>query len=548
MKKMLDLKNAEENKISKALENKIISLRKGMKLEDAISLCKTAIESDPTNAKWHIYLGDIYVQKHRDIYNIRQFIDEAITEYQRALESNINPAIAHYKIAYALYLKGDLDKSLNQVNIAIKHKQDYSEAYYLKGRILAKKDALQESYENLLESIKYGKCSNARAHYLAYLTRSLLYSKNFFCYPPHIPLKKWYHLLAAVLQLPFDGEARKAVAERLSALINFYPTFVKGAYFEKVGAIDAAIELYSEKLEEAPGFLDFYIALGNAYKSIGKYEEAINEYRMAIWHYPLHILAHKSLCALYEETAEYDKAVDAYKKLIELQPRFPILYSNLATILYTKGDIDEAIKYYQMAINLNPSKDWTSVVAQMLAHIQHEAKQNFDAAISAYQSAQQLNPNDMETYINLGSVFYDKGDYSNSQMIYRLALEIDPCNARLHCNLAYLLWGKGEIDEAMKEYKLAIQYDPNYDIAHNNLGVLYLDDLGKVKEAIDCLEDAIKANPNYALGYYNLGRAMVVCGDKMEAARLYQIALDINKITNEIDPVEIQDRLNNLFE
>ena len=269
---------------------------------------------------------------------------------------------------------------------------------------------------------------------------------------------------------------------------------------------------------------------------------------MAIWHDPLHILAFKALCQLYEETAEYDKAIDIYKKLINLQPRFPVLYSNLGNILYMKGDIDEAIKYYQMAINLNPSKDWTSVVAQLLAHIQHEAKRNYDAAISAYQSAQQLNPYDMETYINLGSVFYDKGDYNNAQMIYRLALELDPNNARLHCNLAYLLWGKGEIDEAMKEYKLAIKFDPNYDIAYNNLGVLYLDDLGKVKEAIDCLEEAIKSNPNYALGYYNLGRAMVVCGDKMEAARLYQIALDINKITNEIDPAEIQERLNNLFE
>ena len=72
--------------------------------------------------------------------------------------------------------------------------------------------------------------------------------------------------------------------------------------------------------------------------------------------------------------------------------------------------------------------------------------------------------------------------------------------------------------------------------------------MGKVREAIDCLEEAIKANPNYALGYYSLGRSMVGCGDKMEAARLYQIALDINKITNEIDPTEIQERLNNLFE
>ena len=113
-------------------------------------------------------------------------------------------------------------------------------------------------------------------------------------------------------------------------------------------------------------------------KTTEKYiEEAINEYRMAIWHDPLHVPAYKCLCQLYEEIAEYDKAADMYKQLIKIQPRFPVLYSNLAYILYMKGEVDEAIQYYQMAINLNPSNDWTSFVSQMLAHIQHEAKQNY---------------------------------------------------------------------------------------------------------------------------------------------------------------------------
>ena len=539
----------EENKIYKEVESRIKSLQKLNKLEDAIDICKSAIDTDPTNAKWHIYLGDIYIQKHRDIYSIRQYIDEAITEYQRALESNINPAVAHYKIAYAFYLKGDLDKALRQINIAINHKDTDGGYYYLKAKILAKKDSLLEAYELLNTSIKFSKFNNARAHYLAMIINKVLAKENkkFFITLKQ-KLRTAKHMLCAVAQFPFDLMAIKAVRERVGNIIKFYPIILRGAYLEKIGAVDSAIDLYIDKIEEAPGFLDLYILLGNAYKMIGKYEEAVNEYRMAIWHDPLNVPAYKCLCQLYEEIAEYDKAVDMYKQLIKIQPRFPILYSNLAYILYMKGEIDEAIQYYQMAINLNPNNDWTSFVSQMLAHIQHEAKQNYDAAISAYQNAQQLSPDDMEVYINLGSVFYDKGDYASAQMIYRIALEIEPNNSRLHCNLAYLLWGKGEIDEAMKEYKLAIKFDPNYDIAYNNLGVLYLDDLGQVKEAIECLEDAIKSNPNYALGYYNLGRAMVVCGDKMEAARLYQIALDINKITNEIDPVEIQERLNNLFE
>ena len=66
------------------------------------------------------------------------------------------------------------------------------------------------------------------------------------------------------------------------------------------------------------------------------------------------------------------------------------------------------------------------------------------------------------------------------------------------------------------------------------MGVIYLDDLGRVKQAIDLFKKSIECNPNYALAHFNLARAISITGDKVEAAKLYQVAQDINKITNEI--------------
>ena len=86
------------------------------------------------------------------------------------------------------------------------------------------------------------------------------------------------------------------------------------------------------------------------------------------------------------------------------------------------------------------------------------------------------------------------------------------------------------------------------DIAHNNLGVIYLDDLVQLQNAINCFNTAVECNPNYALAHFNLARAITVVGDKIEAAKLYQIAQDINKVTNEIDPQDITNKINNLFE
>ena len=143
---------------------------------------------------------------------------------------------------------------------------------------------------------------------------------------------------------------------------------------------------------------------------------------------------------------------------------------------------------------------------------------------------------------------YDKEDYDNALTVYRNALDLDPHSAKIHCNLGFLYWGKGDLEEAMREYKHAITYDDTYAIAYNNLGVIYLDDLGRVKEAVEMFKKAVENNPNYALAHFNLARSISITGDKIEAAKLYRIAQDVNNVTNEIDPQDIADKINDLFD
>ncbi len=68
-----------------------------------------------------------------------------------------------------------------------------------------------------------------------------------------------------------------------------------------------------------------------------------------------------------------------------------------------------------------------------------------------------------------------------------------------------------------------------------------------MQKAIELFEEAIKYNPNYALAHYNLARSIAITGDKIEAAKLYQIAMDLNTVTNELDPQEINDKIQDLF-
>lgn len=510
-------------------------------VKKAIELCQIGLQKDPTNADLHVRLGDLYLAWHLDIYNSAQYVDEAITEYQRALETYMDSAEIYFKIGQAQFFKGDLDKAINYLNTSIKKNDKYYKAYYLLAETYTKKARFADALSYAKKSIKLRPFRNSCSHFLLYNLYKISSFKRF-----KVSLKSKFELILSMLTLPFDKQALKNVFRALSYL-QFFPILMKGYYQIQTKGLSQAIEIYIQAIEQAPGFVPLYCLLGDIYRSIGQYDDAITEYKTAIWLDCLNIPAYRHLCQAYEEQGDYDSAIDVYHKLITILPNIPEFHSNLANIYYLKGEMDEAISHYQAAITLNPNRQWTSIIAQTLGYVHQQSGKDLDAAISAYQSAYLLTPDDIDIYVNLGSAFYDKEDYDNALNVYRAALELDPTNAKIHCNLGFLHWGKGDTDEAIKEYELAIEYDKTYDIAYNNLGVIYLDDLGRIQQAVDLFTKAIEYNPNYALAHFNLARAITIKGDKIEAAKLYQVAQDVNKLTNEIDPQDIVDKINDLF-
>jgi len=511
-------------------------------IKKAIELCQLSLQKNPTDASLHVKLGDLYLAWHLDIYNISQYVDEAITEYQRALESYIDSAKIYYKLGKAHFHKGDLDKAINYLNMAIEKEPKHYKSFLLLAETYTKKARFMDAIQYANMSVKYRPFANSSAHYLlSNIYRLSSYRNVKFS----IRSKKEY--LLSLMTLPFDYQARKNVCKAFSYL-KFVPMLLKGYFKLKNKGISEAIDVYIEAIEEAPGFVPLYCLLGDIYRTIGDYQNAIAEYKSAIWLDPLNIPAYRHMCQTYEEQGDFDNAIEVYIKLIEILPNMPEFHSNLANLYYLKGEIKKAIEHYQTAITLNPNKVWTSIIAQTLGYVQQQSNKDIDAAISAYQTAYVMTPEDIDIYVNLGSAFYDKEDYDNALAVYRTALELNPESAKIHCNLGFLHWGKGDTDEAMKEYELAIKYDKNYDIAYNNLGVIYLDDLGRIQKACELFQKAIESNTNYALAYFNLARAVTIKGDKVEAAKLYQIAQDINKVTNEMDPQEITDKITELFQ
>ena len=274
---------------TKTLDKKIKKEIKTGNVKSAIELCQIGLQKDPTNADLHLRLGDLYLAWHLDIYSSCQYIDEAITEYQIALESYIDSYEIYYKIGVAQFYKGDLDKAINYFENAIKKNSKYAKAYYMLAETYTKKVRFLDAEINVKKAIKYQPFASSRAHFLLhnlYKVSSFRVLKN--------KIKSTYELILSALTLPFDIEAMKKVKESLT-YIKFMPVLMKGYIKVQSNGLDGAIDTYIDAVDKAPGFVPLYCLLGDIYSSLGQFENAITEYKMAIWLDSLNIPAYRHL-------------------------------------------------------------------------------------------------------------------------------------------------------------------------------------------------------------------------------------------------------------
>ncbi len=96
-----------------------------------------------------------------------------------------------------------------------------------------------------------------------------------------------------------------------------------------------------------------------------------------------------------------------------------------------------------------------------------------DEAIAAYKKVLELDPLHAAAYINLGTLYYNRQDYTRAESHYRKAVEVDPRYALAYFDLGNVLDETGRVDEAINSYKSALQLAPTYADAHYNLALAY---------------------------------------------------------------------------
>lgn len=112
-------------------------------------------------------------------------------------------------------------------------------------------------------------------------------------------------------------------------------------------------------------------------------------------------------------------------------------------------------------------------------------------------AALKADPNNADTLISLGNLYYDQHVLPQAIEYYTRALAVRPNDANVRTDLGTAYWYSNLPNQAVVEYDKALKVVPTHANALFNLGIVRSDGLHDYKGAIAAWEKLLQTNPQY---------------------------------------------------
>ena len=371
-----------------------------------------------------------------------QKYDEALAEYQKALQLIPKEAAYPYAIGTVYQAKGDFDSAIE---------------WYKKALALAPKN---KQYQDLLKAAYEQKAAPTMAkavelHGAGKLAEAIEQYQQALAITPN-NAHGWTNLAAAYQGMDDFARARDSYQK---AVTIDPKTEVDNHYFialidEHFGKGPQALQGYQKYVASAPR--GQYVALAqerikaltanpNATQKLATQaqQKASAEADAAF----------QNAVKLQQEN-KFDEAIAEYQKAIQIAPNFDSYWYSLGTAYQAKGDVDQAMNAYGKASSINPKEPAYKQLIKQL-------KQSKAAPLLESAFKKQTTKDDKGNYDLVGAI-----------ADYEAALKIDD-DATTRMNLGTALQGSNNLQRALSEYKKALQMDPKQCDAYYYLGTLY---------------------------------------------------------------------------
>lgn len=212
-----------------------------------------------------------------------------------------------------------------------------------------------------------------------------------------------------------------------------------------------------------------------------------------------------------------------FRDILAAVPDYTPAMHMLAVVTYQRGNVAGALDLLERAVAAEdaPDAEILSNHAVMLSETGQRER-----AISQWQKALAIAPDNPEIHSNLANALWQDGDFTGAEAHCRHALRIKPDYTDAMLNLGNALAKQDRFQDAIDIWQRALDLRPGFGEAMSNIGNA-LRDMGRLKESEEICRKATEANPRHAQSWSNLGNAVRDLGRAEEAEGYYRRATQL---------------------
>jgi tetratricopeptide (TPR) repeat protein len=424
--------------------------------------------------------------------------DEAARLLDQILKANSKDAAAQSMRASLMIETGDpkqLQQAVAELQSAVGQQPGNAVLRFNLGRALLTKGLLDQAQVQFQEAIKI------RPRYLpARLTLAQIYLA-----------KHEYGSALRETDAALESDQRNLNAKliRISALAGM------GNSTQARAELVDTIKLYPNSVEAALHLA----AMDLSERHYREAEDAFLKLHKAV---PADLRPLFGLTETYAAQNQLDKAIQVLQEELVKNPSRLELRSQLGNLAYRAGNFALAIQQYQAIVDARPdAMDVYPRLGQAYA-----MKGDMASAFRALDKARQLKPNDPHVYLELAVLLEKAGKPAQARPMYEQVLKLQPDNPFALNNLAYIITeGGGDLDQALAFAQRARQKLPEDPDVADTLGWIYIKK-NLSDNAINILRELVTKKPEVSTFHYHLAMALYQRGDKPEARKELQGALE----------------------
>ncbi len=218
--------------------------------------------------------------------------------------------------------------------------------------------------------------------------------------------------------------------------------FDLGDYYWFLEDYSQAEEMFKKALEFYPNKDEIYFALGQCYYEQNKISEGEEMLKKSIQAKPGFTGRYIELALHYQTQKRYAEAEEYLQRCISLDPQKEQGYIYLGWAYSEQGKIDKAEAMFKKALELSRSDEGYNELGNFYSLIK-----DYKNAEKAFNEAMRLYPSFVQSYINLGWLYYEQGNFVGSEQLFKRAIEISPKDDNGYVELMRFYQQQGRLTE-----------------------------------------------------------------------------------------------------